>query len=90
MMGAAGISQQMGLLSEDIVKRQENVLRSFDLPTSCSDVSIEGVMQAMELDKKVRDRKVRWVFLEEIGRPVIRDDVPDMAIETAVRELLKS
>ncbi|UCG83394.1 MAG: 3-dehydroquinate synthase, partial [Dehalococcoidia bacterium] len=90
MMGAARISQHIGMLSEDSVKRQEDVLRKFELPISCSGVDAESIMEAMELDKKILGRRVRWVLLEDIGRPVISGDVPDTAVETAVRELLKS
>ena len=88
MMGAARISRELGLLAQDVVKRQRNVLETFGLPASCADVKIDSVLQAMELDKKVRGEKVRWVLLSGIGQTLIRDDVPRKVVESAIRELL--
>jgi 3-dehydroquinate synthetase len=39
----------------------------------------------MALDKKVSGRSVRWVLLEDVGRPVLRDDVPAALVRQAVR-----
>jgi 3-dehydroquinate synthase len=75
MTGAAMISREVGLLFHEIVERQEVLLRRFGLPTTFSGVDIERILQATELDKKVRRKKVRWVLLRAIGQPVVRDDV---------------
>ena len=90
MVGAAMISQHLGLLPQAVVQRQGELLRRFDLPTGCSGVDIGKVLQAMELDKKVRGERVRWVLLTDIGQPVIRDDVPNEVVESVIRELLQS
>ncbi len=90
MVGAAMISQHLGLLPQAVVQRQGELLRRFDLPTGCSGVDIGKVLQAMELDKKVRGERVRWVLLADIGQPVIRDDVPNEVVESVIRELLQS
>jgi 3-dehydroquinate synthetase len=90
MMGAAGISRQLGLISPDVVQRQEDIVRKLGLPTACTGVDAADVLRSLELDKKVRDRKVRWVLLKGVGRTVIRDDVPGQVVETVVRELLRS
>jgi len=50
-------------------------------------VSIEGITAAMELDKKKKGRAIRWVLLEDIGRAVIRDDVPLEDVLAVLREL---
>lgn len=88
MMGAALLSQRLGLISEDIVLRQQRLLESFGLPTSCSDVDPPSVVGAMELDKKVREKSVRWVLLGGIGTTVIRDDVPPQEVASVLRELM--
>jgi 3-dehydroquinate synthetase len=43
----------------------------------------------MTLDKKVSARKQRWVLLAEIGRTVIRDDVPADLVREVVTELIR-
>jgi shikimate kinase/3-dehydroquinate synthase len=90
MMGAAKLSERLGLLPSSAVDRQEALLQRFGLPTSLragaaaktrgrkrSNLKLAPaqVIKAMELDKKVRGRAIRWVLLEDIGKAVIRSDV---------------
>jgi shikimate kinase/3-dehydroquinate synthase len=90
MMGAAMISHEMGLLSAEVVKKHRNVLEEFGLPTSCSGVDAKGFLKAMELDKKVKSKAVRWVLLEGIGQPVIRQDAPRQVVAKVLEELLEA
>jgi 3-dehydroquinate synthase len=66
MMGAAMISRQVGLLFQEVVDRQKALLERFGLPTTCSGIDIESLLKAMELDKKVVGKKVRWVLLSGV------------------------
>jgi 3-dehydroquinate synthetase len=52
-------------------------------------LSTAGVVRAMELDKKVRGKAIRWVLLEGIGRAVVRADVPQQDVRAVLRGLLK-
>jgi len=93
MVGAARISQRLGLLSSAAVERQEALLQEFGLPTSLKakrsnlKVSVAGITKAMELDKKVKGKAIRWVLLQGIGKAVIRSDVPQQDVLTILREL---
>ena len=89
MMGAAMISRDVGLLFHEIAERQEALLRRFGLPTTFSGVDIERILQATELDKKVRRKKVRWVLLRAIGQPVVRDDVHREVAAGVIKKLLQ-
>jgi 3-dehydroquinate synthetase len=42
----------------------------------------------MELDKKMRRRAIRWVLLQDIGKAVIRSDVPQQEVLAVLRELI--
>jgi 3-dehydroquinate synthetase len=86
--GAAMLSHELGLLSPEVVKQHRDALRAFGLPMSCSDVKMKDVLKAMEMDKKVKGKAVRWVLLEGIGRPVIRQDVPRQLVVKVLEELL--
>ncbi len=88
MVGAAMISHELGLLSPEVVKQHRDILKMFGLRVSCSDVDVKAVMKAMELDKKVKGKAVRWVLLEGIGQPVIRQDVPRQVVSKVLEELL--
>jgi 3-dehydroquinate synthase len=105
MMGAAKLSQRLGLLPSDAVERQQALLQKFGLPTSLRaeaaspdlsgrgrkrsnlKLSIAGITRAMELDKKVRGKAIHWVLLQDIGKAVIRSDVPQEDVLTVLKEL---
>jgi len=90
MMGAARLSHRLKLLPQDAVERQEALLQKFGLPTDCSGVALNDVLAAMELDKKVRGKAIRWVLLEDIGKAVIRSDVPKKEVLAVLQEVIKS
>ncbi len=89
-MRAAGlISLEMGLLSDDDLARQQQLLRTFGLPESAPGVSVEAVLEATLSDKKVRSGNIRWVLLEGIGNAVTHDSVPDDVVRRAVEAVLR-
>jgi 3-dehydroquinate synthetase len=49
----------------------------------------ERLLAAMALDKKVSGKTIRWVLLEGIGRPVLRDDVAPEIVGAALDEVLQ-
>ena len=87
MMGAARMASEMGLLSPAVVDRQQRLLERFSLPISAPGVPAEDVLTAMSLDKKVQSGTNRWVMLEDVGRSVVRQDVPWELVERTVRDL---
>ena len=87
MMGAARISQGMGLIEEAVVERQRRLLERFDLPTEAPGVDPERIFQAMSLDKKTEGGSIKWVLLERVGSAVVRRDVPPQLVEEAVQSV---
>jgi 3-dehydroquinate synthase len=88
MMGAARLSQRLGLAGPEVVARQESVLRAFGLPTRCPGVDRVEVERAMELDKKSREGEVHWVLLTAPGHTVVRP-VPSAEVAAVLEELLQ-
>jgi 3-dehydroquinate synthase len=88
MMGAARMAQQMGMIPQEVVDRQRRLLERFNLPVRADGVSVEDIRQAMSLDKKVQSGANRWVLLEDVGRAVVRRDVPPELVEETLQELL--
>jgi 3-dehydroquinate synthase len=78
----------MALLSPDVVERQRRILERFGLPTHADDLDRRRLLDAIALDKKVQGKKVRWILLEDVGRTVIRDDVPPEIVEAALDDVL--
>ncbi|HXZ94928.1 MAG TPA: 3-dehydroquinate synthase [Dehalococcoidia bacterium] len=93
MMGAAKLSKRLGLLPSTALERQQALLQKFSLPTSLHTkrsnlkLSLTEITKAMELDKKVRGKAIRWVLLQDIGNAVIRSDVPQADVLAVLQEL---
>jgi shikimate kinase/3-dehydroquinate synthase len=87
MMGAAKLSQRLGILPASVVKRQQSLLRKFGLPTVFSGVNLAEITKAMEVDKKTRAKEIRWVLLEDIGKTAIRASVPHQDVLAVLEEL---
>ena len=88
MMGAASMAREMGLHSQELVDRQRNLLERFSLPTSAKGVPVDDILNGLSLDKKSQGGANRWVMLEDVGRAVVRSDVPKELVEKTVRELV--
>ncbi len=84
MTAAAAMSERLGMLSREVAERQGRLLERYQLPVRAEGIDRQRVLAAMALDKKVQGKAVRWVLLEGIGRPVIRDDVPAEVVEAAL------
>jgi len=87
MVGAAKLGQRLGLLPSATGERQKALLQKFGLPTSFSGLGLTEITRAMELDKKVKEKAIHWVLLQDIGRTVIRSDVPQQDLLFVLREL---
>jgi len=78
MTYAAELAQRAGRLSPEVVARHRSVLSSVGLPTSYREGSFEQLLAVMRRDKKSRGDLLRFVVLEDVGRPV-RLEGPDQA-----------
>jgi 3-dehydroquinate synthase len=89
MVGAAKLSQRLGLLPSAAVERQQALLRKFGLPTGFSGLDLTEITRAMELDKKSKEKAIRWVLLQDIGRTLVCSDVPQQDVLSVLQELEK-
>jgi 3-dehydroquinate synthase len=89
MMAAGQMSVAMGLLPPGVFDRQRALLERYGLPTRAADLDRGRLLDAVALDKKVEAKRVRWVLLEGIGRPVLRDDVPEEIVAVALDSVLE-
>ncbi|GBD11627.1 3-dehydroquinate synthase [bacterium HR23] len=89
MMAEGRISQRLGLLSSEALERQRAVLERFGLPTACVGVDPQAIKAGMAVDKKRAGKGIRWVLLEDIGRAVVREDVPDSVVDEALAEITR-
>ncbi|MCJ7514453.1 MAG: 3-dehydroquinate synthase [Dehalococcoidia bacterium] len=89
MMAAARLSHSLGILSLEVVERHQTIFKKFGLPTHCSGVALNDVLAAMELDKKVRSKAVRWVLLKDIGQVLISSEVPEKDVSKVLQEVIR-
>ena len=85
MVAVAEIGCSLGLIDEAVVARHRRLLERFGLPTqSPPGLGRSDILEAMSRDKKVVSGKQRWVLLDGVGNPVVRDDVPADVVSDAI------
>jgi 3-dehydroquinate synthase len=76
LIGAARLSQRIGLCGADTAQVVEDLVRNIGLPTRIGDMDVEAIYAAMATDKKWKGGRSRFVLLEAIGKPCIVENVP--------------
>lgn len=84
MVVAAAIAQQAGMFAEDEVARQNQLLEALGLPTAYfGAISVRDILAAMQMDKKVAGKRVRWVMPQRIGEVTVMP-MPDDLVERVI------
>jgi len=82
MVFAAELSRLAGRLDVDTVRRHRDILVALGLPVSYREDAWTSLHAAMQLDKKTRGDRLRFVVLDAVGRPG-RLEGPDPALLAA-------
>jgi 3-dehydroquinate synthase len=94
MVVAFRLAEALGMCDEASGARVERVLSKYGLPIRwgapdlVGDGAVERVWEAMMLDKKRVDGRLRLVLPEAIGRVRLVDDAPEAAIRKALAETI--
>ena len=89
MMAAAKIGQFVGVLREEEVIRQENVLKAYGLPVRAQGLDAKEIIEATTSDKKTSDGIVNWVLLKGLGNAVTNNKIPINHVLDAVNFVIK-
>ncbi len=81
---AMELSQRLGMLTVDEIKRVKSLFTRAGLPVSAPNLGAERYLELMRHDKKVQDGKLRLVLLEKIGKAVISDVASEQEILAAI------
>lgn len=82
---AARLATNIGIFAESDFQRQHKLLKRAKLPvTFPQEYSHENICEAMFHDKKVIDGTIRLILPTEIGKVVIKDDIPDIKVKEAI------
>lgn len=87
IMAAAAIGERLGVTPAAVRERQASLFARYQLPVSLTGIDADAVFAATAFDKKVSAKRLRWVLLEDFGRPILRDDVPDGVVRDVLRDL---
>ena len=88
-LGAAYISEALGMIDDADVLRVRRLTERLGLPLFAEGCTVEGLYAAIFHDKKTVDGKVNWVLMEGIGKVCVRDDVPESTVRTAMARCLR-
>src|SRR5581483_8342264 len=88
MMAAAEIGRRAGITPAHIGERQRALFGRYGLPLRHQGLDVDALLAAIALDKKVAAKRVRWVLLEDLGRPVLRDDIDAALVRDVIRDLV--
>lgn len=87
MVFVAELAHINGRLSSADVQRHRDILTSLGLPTSYSGEKWQQVLSNMRIDKKSRGGSLRFVVLDQIGKPTIMHSPTDEILFTAFQEI---
>lgn len=83
MVAATKLAVDLGMCPAEVLKDLVRVLDAAELPVRAPLPLTPELMEAMKLDKKVKDSRIRFVLPTGMGEIVIRDDVPPAAVARA-------
>lgn len=88
MLGAAQISQKMGLIDEDKVKKVKTLIRKFHLPLKAAGCTVEKMFEIIFHDKKTVNGNVQWVLMNAIGAVQVEKNVPDTLVKEVMADII--
>ena len=86
MIFAARLAESLGLAPAGLIARHVRLLASLGLEPEGSLPAVEPICSAMRMDKKYAGG-VRFVLLEDVGRPRVVEDVREDLVRTALEEM---
>jgi 3-dehydroquinate synthase len=86
MVFAAKLAEVQGIAEPGLAARHLRLLHSLGLADGDVPPPVEQILEAMRMDKKYR-AGLRFVLLEDVGRPRIVEDVPESALRDVLEDM---
>jgi 3-dehydroquinate synthase len=87
MVFAAELSRMTGTLSDAAVDRHRSILESLTLPTDYPLGRWQTLLATMRRDKKARAGMLRFIVLDDIGKPSVLNGPDDSTLFTAYQDV---
>ncbi len=88
MVCAGLLAQRRGLVSPDLARRQEHLLKTFGLPTAPGHWPLATLLAAMRQDKKAVAGRLRFVLPRRLGEGALFDDVEEGEVLGVLESLI--
>ena len=90
MLAAAEISKRLEICPTDGIDLLNDVVRSIGPLPDASHISSDDIIRSIEFDKKSVSDGVRWILLEDIGKPLILSgqNVPPSVIRESIERII--
>ena len=80
MAMACSMSRKLGMLEQEVEERIIKALKSLRLPTNADNLvstDIDKLIDTIKLDKKVKDGRLRFILISEIGQVSIESEISE-------------
>jgi len=81
MVIASKIACEMGIFGEESLLRLKKLLQKIGLPVEIGRIDKEKAFNALYLDKKKREGKLRFLLPQRIGKVILTEEVPSSLIK---------
>jgi 3-dehydroquinate synthase len=88
MRAASRLAELMGILASEHRKAVDDVILSVGSLPSTVNLACRDIMDAMKRDKKVVAGNLAFVLPVEVGRAIVRTDVPPKLVRKALKDVL--
>lgn len=89
LMYAAELGRLAGSLSDAVVERHRSILASLDLPLGYGAGRWEGLLATMQRDKKARAGMLRFIVLDDVGKPRVLAGVDPAMLQFAYQAIAR-
>ncbi len=83
MIAASRMAENLNICPTGFTDKLTQLLNAIGLPITADLADTDQLMDAMLLDKKVKDSRIRFVLPEKMGSVIIRNDIPPDAVRDA-------
>ncbi len=84
MIGAAHLSQALGMIDSEALMRVRNLVAAYHLPLQAAGVSVDAMYSDIFHDKKTVGGKVTWVLMDKIGQVSCHNNVSEELVKDAM------
>jgi len=86
MLLATDLSARLGLVEASLPRRLAALLAASGLPVTAPRIGLTRALDLMQMDKKVKDGKIRLILLDRLGHAVVRADTEEAALRATLSE----